>query len=224
MPDRPFYLHIPKTGGTSVVTSLGGIRRVYPWVVPKNVCVHVTPEGRRVSTTDRFGRDHISPDDLVGCGHVGGEFFEGRPVLCTVRDPVDRFISELNHRNKSHPTSVNDLIDTCANASPEDNFEVWSHCRPQSDFVATGDRQWCTHVVPIDHIDTTLSAMLDEYGIKMGKQRRMKAEQSPDRKAYDKSDLNDHQRQWVHDFYREDFELFDRAQRSMNVEKFSFLS
>ena len=54
--------------------------------------------GARHTWSNNNGRDHIAPDDLIACGHVPADFFEGKEVLCTVRDPFERLVCEVNQR------------------------------------------------------------------------------------------------------------------------------
>ena len=133
-----FYVHIPKTGGSSIVASMAdgadawatvfGLgydgadawATVYPWTRERGaLCVHVDAAGARHTWSNNNGRDHIAPDDLIACGHVPADFFEGKEVLCTVRDPFERFVSEVNQRAALAPaTSVGDVMRACEAARP----------------------------------------------------------------------------------------------------------
>ena len=217
-----FYVHIPKTGGSSIVASMAdgadawatvfGLgydgadawATVYPWTRECGaLCVHVDAAGARHTWSNNNGRDHIAPDDLIACGHVPADFFEGKEVLCTVRDPFERFVSEVNQRAALAPaTSVGDVMRACEAARPA-NFSFWAHCRPQAAYAAR-----CTTLVLTRDIDERGAAALARHGVAL---RRARVNASVRR--YATRDLSEAARAWIRAFYASDFALVERAEQ-----------
>mmetsp|Transcript_31748 Transcript_31748/g.90161 ORF Transcript_31748/g.90161 Transcript_31748/m.90161 type:complete len:341 (-) Transcript_31748:61-1083(-) len=90
------FLHIPKTGGSSMEAMLlhRGIRspkhlisREFGGVSASHSC-HVT-KGASIK--------HFTPEQMLRC-KVQPNLYEGKTVFCIVRDPVERLISEFRYR------------------------------------------------------------------------------------------------------------------------------
>ena len=148
------FVHVPKTGGTSVASSFPpSWRRVFmPHLrkaFPSDPC-HQKLGWRNVK------RQHFTPDELVRCGVVSASFFANRTNICTVRDPVSRLASGATW-NKMN---VSSFLAACETADPRVNHDLWVHCRPQSDFT-----RFCHRLVRMESIDAVLFPELEARGI-----------------------------------------------------------
>jgi len=124
---RPYnlsFIHIPKTGGTSMRWGLpAAYLRTFSW-------------GRAYSNSScnvsRASRFHTTVDESVRCGIVDGEYWRRHFVACTVRDPTERAVSELRFNYKGNLTRFRL---ECARAKPTKVHDTFAHCRPQVDFL-----------------------------------------------------------------------------------------
>ena len=89
-------------------------------------------------------------------------------ILCTVRDPLERFMSGARY----HHESPEKYMQRCKNASPSEVFipkeKRYQHCRPQTDYTHTASgRSLCTHMVHQENINEEIPAILEKYGCKV---------------------------------------------------------
>ena len=93
------FLHIPKTAGSTIETILDknlhifGQQRTLPLAL-----------GRTLPPWDGSAW-HLPPDVFERKFHR--PFSSGRKVFCVVRDPAERFASEVNYRIKLHEGKSN---------------------------------------------------------------------------------------------------------------------
>jgi len=166
-------MHIPKTGGTTIAVSL-----------PKSWRDVFAP-GERQSAEARLKCSrilgwndvriaHLTPAELIKCGHVSETFFRNRTVICTVRSPLARLASAAAYRNMSIPR----FLTACETADPIRKHGFWSHCRAQSDYL-----QFCDRLVETPLIDDELGPLLKSAGISLHPRHRNVASEAGSSRA-----------------------------------------
>lgn len=128
------FIHIPKTGGTSLETSLGGVAAAVGFHDPGWFDL---PRKARWS---RNSAQHV--DAEVSQRIFGKDFFD--LSFAIVRHPEDRIISEYRFRASYSPKHAalpfDFWLSTMLAAAARDPFVFDNHIRPQSDFLTEGCR------------------------------------------------------------------------------------
>ena len=242
-----FYVHVSKCGGASIVYSMPAEFQQRFWPTEQqHVDRDPTPapwsEERGLGTIlwlptgqhcdqlgyDNVGVTHYTLDEFTACGVVpSADFFETRSqlVMCVVRDPIDRFISELNMFSPGRSLTEaerDDMIDAkiqlCESLDPSFYHDGWAHCRPQVDYLRSQLPQRggvaCDVVLDISEIDTKGAQLMAAFGIKMMKQRGNVAPRQG-RLVTNVGQLRPRHLLWVKARFHEDVEMFAalRAQR-----------
>ena len=118
------FLHIPKTGGTSM-----------RWGLPKNY-LKTFSWGREFTNTScnvtRASRFHLTVEETLNCGVVPRGYWQKNFVVCTVRNPYERALSELRFNYHGNLTKY---INACQLARPGVLHDTYAHCRAQVDFL-----------------------------------------------------------------------------------------
>ena len=171
-----FFLHIPKTGGSSVEELLpADAQLVTPFTRkrpgrPHDPAIEAKRHEMRLLWGQRWRRFspwHLPPD--IYERRFNRSYSNGRPVFCVVRHPLDRLLSRLNYRcsnNESAPAlgnEVRQLIAALAQPAPWDWFAPidernLNHAVPQSWYVWSqrGQTQ-CQCVVAFEKLKRTLT-------------------------------------------------------------------
>lgn len=197
--DKIFYLHVPKTGGTSVTRAMNISRPL------KDIHGNHLP----------FPSDHLTLDErsVLGAHDVTAD----HDLLCTVREPLARFVSLAGHYDVSFNELIKKITDPGLN--PNDVFDghvskgVYQTTRPQTDYthpVAAGGSSPCTYIVTTDELDSALPGILREYGYKFDTVPRLNVNNG--NKRYWKrnptvADVTEEHKAFVHDFYARDYDL-----------------
>lgn len=140
-----FYMHVPKTGGTSIIKAMcddSSKESCYSQVygIPEETDIQHLDTNTMRSATGPI--DHLTMDERsqLGLSPVHEE------VLCTIREPLSRFISEVRFRK----TTPDELIAMCENPN---TFEEYTHCRPQTDYTHPNNESICSRIVDMNRIN-----------------------------------------------------------------------
>ena len=187
-------IHIPKTAGSSVREVMPAeYTQRFPF---RSNYFNSTCGVRHASTF------HLTLGEMRACGiaPVPG------PTLCIVRDPRERFESEVRWRSETmhvslgaHPSSyVETVIDLCLNTRLGDNSDTFAHCRPQADYLYT-DRGEPTCDYLLSDPDAHASFIRAVLGASLPHRNKS----SRDKQTWRLTRAND---QWLRAFYRRDLE------------------
>lgn len=135
-------VHIPTTYGTAM---RGAMPRDYKARFPLG---HTTNASCGVVAAMRSS---LTPAEAVACGVVEASYYTSRYVLCLVRKPLDRLLNLLRTNFKNNVTA---LTQECKEVRPDRAHFLYSHCRPQTDYLYHENKPVCDLVVsnPIDHV------------------------------------------------------------------------
>ncbi len=139
------FIHIPKTGGTSVEDQ-GKMHGVH-W-------------GRH---------NQINTDTKSTCSfwHVPGrqDSTNIKTTFCVVRDPYDRIKSEYGHRNKKTreehitPENFNHFVKENLREAKRNSDVNNCHLRPQTEYT-----RYCDHVLRFENLESDFNNLMNKYG------------------------------------------------------------
>ena len=183
-----FYMHVPKTGGTSIQAVM---KECDLFTAP-----YKTIDGQKLPRpTDHYT---LAERDVLNAAVDLKQY----DVLCTIRDPVARFMSDAQHYKVSPET----FKDMCSKAQPSDVFEngkdVYQHCRPQTDYTHTPEGDpLCTYIVRQDNINEEVPSILQKYGCAVHHMPKMNVSHKQ------KIELSDSVLSFIQNKYKRDYEL-----------------
>uniref|UniRef100_A0A7S3K4W0 Sulfotransferase domain-containing protein n=1 Tax=Aureoumbra lagunensis TaxID=44058 RepID=A0A7S3K4W0_9STRA len=137
------FIHIPKTGGTAMRHGL-----------PKEY-ITLFSWGREFNepkcNVKRASRFHLTQSEAVMCGVVSADYWYNHFVLCTVREPLDRAVSELKFNYKG---DLNAYMRACEEARPNLMHDILAHCRSQTDYLYEDGKPVCDMIIanPSKHL------------------------------------------------------------------------
>lgn len=192
------FVHVPKTGGSSVerLFANSGFKLTF---VDRKV-------GRDSSNwLRRCSPQHMHAEMLQLMFHL--ERFD--LIFMTVREPLARFRSEYSMRHKHDLKPDSALVDAWTQRAfrqyDKNPFRFDNHLRPQSQFLLPG-----TEVYKLEHgLDRMAADLRDRFGLDL-------ADEIPHRLARakksgipsEKVEISPATEQRVREFYREDYEQF----------------
>ena len=187
------FVHIPKTGGTSVLHSMP--RKLKPF-----------PHGW--DRKFKKYRQHFTMSELLKHGYINSEQFSLYFKFAFVRNPWDRFLSEFAYRKRLHGKSfpcgfkeflINGQGDTQRRAA------IKQHIRPQCEFVCDESENWLVDFIGrFENFQEDFKLACDKIGLHTQElPRKNKSEHKHYTEYY-----NDETRQIVAEKYAKDIEYF----------------
>lgn len=197
------YVHVPKTGGSSVEAAF----RRAGWDV---TYVDGNPRKHAPNWYRRTSPQHMHADLLAATFRL--ERFNA--VFMTVREPLARFRSEYVMRNpqgrKLDEVSVEEWARQRFSAHHRDPFVLDNHLRPQNEFYIPGS--------DVYHLEDGLGSMLSHLGETSGIE--LPTEMPHDMQGghgngFSSRDveISDSLRRTLHAFYAQDYQLFGYERR-----------
>lgn len=203
------FIHIPKTGGTSIEDML--------WPGPRgedDLWQGAGPDGRNAYQTG--GLQHLTAKFIRD--HVGEDVFNACYRFALVRDPVDRLISQFNYLN------TKDMADRLLGLGPARTFSDYldgiaqvAHVQwmPQMDFLYDDDQTLLAQTFKLEHLDSQFSAIAAKTGLTAAKPLHVNATPHGDVPEgwviARRSDLTHSHLARISEMYRRDFEDLNYA-------------
>lgn len=148
---RILFMHVPRTGGTSIEDWLRGIAPLRLFAVGAPSTLRVTPQ-------------HLTATDLRML--FGEDFFDYSFVV--VRNPFTRIVSEYRLRAALQmegffkgSSTFHDWLETAARQVRQNQWHLDNHIRPQWQFVSKRARLFRFE----DGIDTIMRAVAEDVGL-----------------------------------------------------------
>lgn len=190
------FIHIPKTGGSSVETYLQRLGF--------GMSMFSTTDNSKGCTPQHFHRDLLLEYAFPG---------EFDAVFTIVRDPVERFKSEYNFRMQIRQKNGNDIIPVSAwvksvlKQYQENPFAFDNHLRPQSHFLIPGTRIYRYE----QGLENAISGIIVDLGLQLNKDRLGTIPRTQLAKNYLENGniLTMDELVAIRRIYREDYELLD---------------
>lgn len=160
------FIHIPKTAGTSIETAGKSSRKKWAaWdykmrcsnateCVPDRCCCCAMPDGNTCS------RWHVPPmmDPLLQQHYAKCETF------CVVRNPVDRYRSELMFRK--HRCDEKTLQEDWLHEAKTNPYMKDCHLVPQVKYTGVGETRSCKYILRMEYLERDFNSLMQDFGFK----------------------------------------------------------
>lgn len=202
------FVHIAKTGGTSVRAALQPLRWSDPWYVPQYVCSRLSHlSGHRIGAKFPRHAKIIAAKEMLP-----DDFFSSLFKFVFVRNPWDLQVSSWHHVQKEHPhllkgiDSFRQFLEVKFDSERPYEYIFDTSIQFQSDFVKDLHGQVLVDFVGhYENLEQDFAEVCKRLGLKhITLPHKRKAPQRQDyRKYYD-----DESAQLVADFFKDDIETF----------------
>lgn len=188
---RILFVHIPRTGGTSIEKSMGSIAPLKLFCPAQQEFLRVTPQ-------------HLTLRDLKSL--FGADFFDY--CFSVVRNPYDRIASVYRMRSvlakerffqSLPPFDV--WLKISLQRARTDPFYLDGHLRPQADYIGTG--------MKIFKFETGLQAIIDRVSQQTSMQLQLAKHRHLSTPLDITIDWSFESRMIANEFYSKDFEVFE---------------
>ncbi len=215
------FVHIPKTGGTSVINAL--LREIHGEDFECTV-VSYLPDELQKQYLFHGARKHWTSQQIKS--HVGGDLWDASYKFATVRNPWDRVVSEYHwikqiFSNLNHPYhegkklnninirkqkigSFDQFVETLSSVYQRKKHFFYNHNRPQTDYLIDEHGNWLVDdVFNIEDMHMVAEQVRKNTGlnINIGKENKTEHKQY---QSYYTEDLYN----IVANIYREDIKQF----------------
>lgn len=158
---------------------------------------------------------HLFAKEYVGLEYITKEKFDEYYKFAVVRDPYTRIISELNYqgikRKKSFFSRGFESIEQYINGVPKSGrSDAYRHICPQADYLLNASRQeiLVDEILKFENLaDDFLRISEKVFGEKLPLPRR----NSTTAKNWRVEDISETDRQFIAEFYKIDFTMFEYA-------------
>lgn len=181
-----FFVHIPKTGGTS-------LEAVFREMGAKEALIHNKTYGYSKCTPQHMHAD-------IYTNFVDSSFYDYAFAVC--RHPVDRIVSEFRMRQKGLPvgTTFSEWLTTTLERYERNKYIYDNHIRPQVDFI--------TENLDVFKLEDGLAQPIERVADLTG---APKPESVPTKRKSSRGNvrISDTDLEIIQNLYRRDFERFD---------------
>jgi len=194
------FVHIPKTGGSAIVTSafLFGVKwggsKMYPF-----------RESPQVFHSRIFA---VEPNWF----HDPEQSFPGSKTFAVVRNPLSRIVSEYNFIRhnpdcKNESSELNKWVKTKLKLARLNYKLDDHHFAPQYMYIYDKEgKRKVDYVLKYENLDSEFKQLMKEFGLKV---KLTKTKINSKKCNMKVSDLDKVSIQMIKDFYKDDFALFD---------------
>lgn len=198
------FIHIPKTGGTSIEEA--GLKQGIDWGYSKGKSGWFATGMHGESCNRRHTPPYLHPDD-----------YSNKETFCIVREPYSRMISEYRYlrdehwggvygvrRKESCVEGLNKWVQDTLRQYIYTHFMHDCHVIPQSQFIWGPDGQrWCQNILRFERLTDSVNSFMKSRAVPVQlTSHQNEAKQCPDLSA---RDFTAETLQMVQLFYRDDF-------------------
>jgi hypothetical protein len=213
--NRVEFLHIPKTGGTTVELAASNYGVNWGSMRFNNFSCF----GDMANPTHYVSAHHVPPAHAIE--PIKQVYAKAERVFCISRHPYDRLISEFKYRVGLHwfkfenelpgwlpewttctAESLNRFIEMELFDFPSHQYDLDLHLIPQSTYIWEGEKQWCTDILRLDGFPDNFNTLMEKLNMDV----RVKAEHNNEAKCkLTSADLLNTSRSLILSAYRDDF-------------------
>ena len=191
-----FFIHIPKTGGTSVEDYLyrkTNTRKTISTFFSHNCSVRL----------NKHTLQHSTYEELIKCRKSLDFNIENLKLFTVVRNPYDRIVSELFYIGRINIHSNKKFVEDKIIEFLDDDYHYDNHKLPQYKFISYKEK-----LIPKITImkNEQLNEDMHEYGFKNFDESSNKTHKG---KINYVELLSDKAKKIIYEYYKKDFELFN---------------
>jgi hypothetical protein len=188
------FIHIPKTAGSMIETQF----EKYGYPVGKNSSIKVN------APNIQCNQWHIPPkyDRSINFKK------KGLITFAIVRDPLDRFISEVNYiaqNDVSFKETYRDINQFVKQKLVVGSKEYDCHLIPQSEYLVDAYGNPVENILRLESLDRDLKKFIKKYSLNINYSSERENQSD---KVYGKSDLSDQSIHYIKQYYSSDYLFF----------------
>ena len=180
------FIHIPKTGGSSVEYFFNE----YGYSLGK----YMFP-----GETNGIHTRHLTPKQL-------NLNLKNSNSFCIVRDPINRYISEINYLCTNKIDGIDDINNFTKElfSSKNLNFKYDNHFIPQSDYLYDNYGNKIKTILQFSDLENQIKDFIkkNDLNVVWGKEKH-----NPSKIKFSRNDLNDNSLNLLNNYYKKDFKL-----------------
>ena len=211
---KHFFIHIPKTSGTTIYNILGEEykNKYYDSMTLKK---YEEKNHIKLNKVDKFKKyyqekisiDHIKIDDLLELNIISLEELKSKQVFVIIRDPITRFLSMCNSLKKKPKDLILEIKHLYElNEQNQCKYDDYNH---RKNWVST-QKSYLTnkHNIKINYFLYEEVDKIDKYCTENFNKKYINNKKNVSPKICDKNSLDNNDLEFINNFYKEDFELY----------------
>ena len=212
---KHFFIHIPKTSGTTIYNLLGEDyrKKYYDHMTLKNyeeknnIKLNKVEKFKKYYQEEKISIDHIKIDDLISLNILNLDELKNQEVFVIIREPIERFISMCNNLKKSPKDLIKNIKHLYElNGQNQCKYDDYNH---RKNWVST-QKSYLTnkHNIKINYFLYEEVDKIDKYCIENFNKKYINNKKNVSPKIYDKNSLDNNDLEFINNFYKEDFKLY----------------
>ena len=196
------FVHIPKTGGQSITKYLFKDLGIdFKLKSEPSLLWIINNEDRRLPGPEKLA--HLTYDEYVDLGYLSQEDFDSYSSFSVVRNPYSRFVSAFYYNGLQHVGMDKWIQDHF----PSDrNSHLYRHFMPQHEYIASRGDIKVDRLFYTENLDNDFLDFAHAYGYT---QKYLDRINRISKKDSNIKNLTPYARDWIQDYYRKDFEIFN---------------
>ena len=191
-----FFIHIPKTGGSSVENFLYkycDLQKTMDTFYSINTCS---------IKLNKHSLQHATYNEILKCSYNFNFDIKKLKILTIVRNPYDRLVSELFYNGRINLNSPKEFVENQIEIFLTDDYNYDNHKLPQYKFITHNNKLVKNIIIMKNEF---LNKEMYDYGFKDFNENANKTYKG---KINYQSLLNNNAKKLIYDYYKKDFDYF----------------